>query len=341
MPYPTTIYAFKYIYDGFRNAFTDLGYDFVTFGPDDKLDNFLNTHNPDIFITASHFFFRKQLDYKILAKYRAKGMVLLTKIDYWQSPLNKNRINEAPSMKDDTAVTSLISNKLLGDYYYCTASQNDGRMEGFAEFAKQQYITIPLAADSITLRPTQEEKFKADISFIGTNLPQKRAFFDEWLFPLGKEYDLRLYGQDWTRIDRYRGLASKVGQYFNTPFLKNIQKPKLQSGDEAKIYASSRILVNLHEDYQRRYGGDCNERTFKIPFCGGFEIMDDIAVAREYFVEDEEIVIAHNKQDWFDKIDYYYNHPDQAEKIALAGQMRAKKDHTYHNRAQDIIKLIT
>lgn len=340
MPYPSTIYATKYIYEGFKHAFEDKGYKFVTFTPDCNLADFLEEHQPQIFMTASHFFYRKALDYGILKKYRGKGMILLTKIDYWDSPINKNRINEAPSMKDDSVVKNLIKSGELGDYYYCTASQNDGRMAGFAEFSGKNFITIPLAADSVALLPGGSDRFKADISYIGTNLPQKREFFKEWLFPLRKDYNLKLYGQDWTRFDQYLGMVTKVGQYFNIPILKNLQKPKLKPGDEALIYSNSKILVNLHEDYQRKFGGDCNERTFKIPFCGGLEIMDNISCAQDYFVDGKEIVIAKDKDDWFKKIDYYYNHPIEAKKIAKAGQLRARRDHTYHNRADQIISLI-
>jgi len=340
MPYPSTIYATKYIYEGFKHAFEDKGHTFITFTPDHNLEQFLKEHKPHIFMTASHFFYRKSLDFTLLKKYRQKGMILLTKIDYWNSPINKNRINEAPSMKDDVTAKRLIMNGDLGDYYYCTAAQRDGRMNGFAEFAGQNYITIPLAADSVALKPEFTQKFAADVSFIGTNLPQKRKFFKEWLFPLRESYNLRLYGQDWTAFDRCLGMAAKVGQYFNIFLLKDIQKPKLQPGDEAKIYASSKILVNVHEDYQRTYGGDCNERTFKIPFCGGLEIMDDISSVHDYFVEGKEIIIAKNKEEWFAKIKYYSEHPEEAVQIAKAGQKRAFKDHTYHNRVDQIIALL-
>jgi hypothetical protein len=341
MPYPSTVYATRYVYLGYKNAFTDLGYKFVTYSPGQNLKNFLETNQPDLFITSSHFFYRKFLDYKLLETYRTKkGMVLLTKIDFWKSPLNRNRVNESPSMMEDTVVKKLIKAGLLGDYYFHSTAQGDKRMDGFKQFAQKDYITIPLAADKIALKPLFAEKFAADISFIGTNLPQKRQYFKEWLFPLRTNYQLKLYGQDWTSLDRLTGLITKSGQYFNMPVIKNLQKPVLQPGEEAKIYASSRILVNIHEDYQRAFGGDCNERTFKIPFCGGLEISDNVRVIHEYFKEDKEIVIAHSKTDWFDKIRHYLDHPKQAQEIAKAGQVKASEEHTYHNRAKQMLDLI-
>src|SRR5207248_2829489 len=152
---------------------------------------FLEEHKPQLFITASHFFYRKFLDYELLNHCRQKhGLVLLSKIDFWDSPLNKNRINEAPSIKDEKKAKRIIKAGLLGDYYFHPAAQSDQRMAGFSQFAGADYITIPLAADPHSLKPVFIKKFEADISFIGTNLPQKRQYFREWLFPLAKKYDL-------------------------------------------------------------------------------------------------------------------------------------------------------
>src|SRR4029450_3800483 len=112
------------------------------------------------------------------------------------------------------------------------------------------------------------------------------------------------------------------------PFLKSIQKPELPPEDEARVYASSKVLVNLHENHQREFGGDCNERTFKIPFCGALEICDDVACVRDYFVAGEEIVVATSRDDWFEKVAHYIRNPDEARAIGEAGRRRALAEHT-------------
>lgn len=336
-PFLDTVNAHRTIYFGFKNAFEDMGHDFKTYTAGMDLDAFLTKEQPDIFITASHFLWRKQLDYAVLRKYRDKGMVVVTKVDFWQSPMNKGRINEAKSMKDDHEAVTLLKTGKLGDLYYHVVEQDDPRMEGFSKIAKKGYFTLPLAADKTVMNHNFSTKFAADISFIGTNLPQKREYFKNWLMPLGKKYDLKLYGQDWTPINRGLGYAQKAGQLFNIPGLKGLRKPKLTIHDEATIYSSTKVCVNLHEDYQRYFGGDCNERTFKIPACKAFEISDDVACIRKYFREGKEIVIATDKNDWFDKINYYFNHDKERNQIIKAGFRRVMQDHTYHNRVDDIL----
>ena len=111
-------------------------------------------HRPRIFITCSHFLYRKQLDFELLQSWRRQhGLVLLTKIDFWSSPFPQRRINEAPSMKDDAEAKRLIKAGLLGDHYFHAVVQGDPRMEGFAAFAGQGYETVPLAADPEAMRP--------------------------------------------------------------------------------------------------------------------------------------------------------------------------------------------
>ncbi len=339
-PFPDTVYAYRTINKGFELAFTDLGHDFFTLTPNDKLEEFIEHHQIDILITSSHFLYRKYINYDALKKLRQNGLFVLTKIDFWNSPLSSTRLNEAKSMKDDSTVVKLILDGLLGDAYYHVVEQGDGRMEGFKEALGADYHTIPLAADkTLAKNAVYDPQFNADISFIGTNLPDKRKTFERLVFPLKKSYDLKLYGQDWTSIDRFKGLIQKGGQLFNVPYLKSLQKPKLKFEDEAKIYASSKVSINIHEDYQKKFGGDCNERTFKIPLFNGFEICDDIECIRKYFVEGKEIVIAKNDKEWFDKLEYYIKNPDKRLEIIKAGRKKVLESHTYHNRAEQIISI--
>jgi spore maturation protein CgeB len=290
-------------------------------------------------MTSSHGYYLKFLDLILLMKYRKENkMVMFTKIDFWDSPIKWYRINEAKSLKYEKEKVKMIKDGLLGDIFYHNVEQDDPRMKGFTEETKKKFVTILLAADKKLIFPDYDKKFEADISYIGTNLPQKRKAFREKLFPLGKKYDLRLYGQDWTIKDRILGYIQKLGQYFNISILKKTQKPKLNLKDERKIYSSSKICVNIHEDYQVSIGKDMNERVFKIPLCKGFQITDYISCMDRYFKSDE-IVYTKTKEEWFRKIKYYMKNPKDRQRISEKGYNKILKEHTYHNRAKQIIKI--
>jgi hypothetical protein len=335
IPSPETIYAFRTIYYGYKNAFEDLGHKFVTLTSKDNLKEVLEKERPDIFITSSHNYYLKFLDLKLIKRYREKGMIMFTKIDYWHSPIK--RINEAKSLKDEKKKVEMIKNGLLGDIFFYQTEQDDQRMTGFEKATGKRFETILLAADKKLMHYEHDPKFESDISYIGTNIPEKRAFFKELLFPLSTKYNLKIYGQDWTLKDIILGWIQRFGQYYNIDFLKKIQKPKLKLEDERKIYSSSKICVNIHDIHQVRYG-DINERLFKILACKGFQITNYVPTIKRYF-SSSEIICAKNKKEWFSKIDYYMNHPEKRRQIAERGYRKVMKYHTYHNRAKQVIEL--
>jgi len=340
IPSLTTIYAGRTIYNGYKNAFLDLGHEFRPYTADDDFVEVMDEYKPDILITGLSNYSLKYLDLDLLSKYRKKGLKVLVNVSFWSSPMSKLRINETSGLKDNKAFVDIIKSGRLGDAYFNSCEQFDERMIGFEKGTGFPYHTIPLAADKTIIKENFDKRFVADISYIGTNLPEKSQFFKEFVFPLGKKYNLKLYGQDWTLLDQALGWAQRFGQYFNIHWLANIRKPKLQLNDEAKIYSSSVVSINVHEDYQKKFGGDCNERTFKIPLAGGFEVTDDVACIRKYFEADKEMIIAKDKEEWLEKIEYYIKHPEEREALIKAGQARVLKDHTYHNRAIQLLEII-
>lgn len=338
-PNINTVYAGRTINNGYKNAFVDMRHSFIYFTLQDRFREVMETHNPDIFFTSLNNFYLKQVDIDHLKRHKRRGLKVFVNIPFWKSPLSGLRMNETPGLSSNDNLLRYIVKDNVGDVYYNVCEPEDERMQGFEEVTGYKHYTIPLAADKTVLKLVYDQKFKADISFIGTLLPEKRRFFKEHVYPLRKSYDVRLYGQDWTLYQRIRGWIQRGGQYFNIPYLRDFNKPKLQLEDEAKIYNSSVISINVHEDYQKKYGGDCNERTFKIPLAGGFEITDDVACIRKYFKEGEEIIIAKDKKDWFEKIDYYMKNPEKRLAIIEAGRRRVLAEHTYHNRVERILEI--
>ena len=339
IPSLDSIYAQRTIYHGFKNAFTDLGHEFMPFTSSDNLEDLLRNYHPDLLITATHSYYRKSINYDLLSGYRSEGLFVLAKIDFWNSPLSPFRINEACSLKSDKALLRLIDEDKIADAFFHVLEQDDERMVGFTKNTGFKYHTIPLAADAMLLKPNFNMQFSADVSYVGTALPEKVRFFHDNVYPLRRDYDLRIYGQDWDWWDRTLGWIQRGGQYLNISSLAKIRQPKLNLTDEASIYASSVVSINVHEEYQRKYGGDCNERTFKIPLCGGFEVVDDVSCIGRYFEDGKEMVIAKSVPEWKELVQYYLRHPEERLPIIEAGRQKVLKEHTYHNRAKQMIAI--
>ncbi len=82
-------------------------------------------------------------------------------------------------------------------------------------------------------------------------------------------------------------------------------------------------------------------RVFEVPATGGFLMTgksdDDIS---QYYEPDKEIVVFENQNEMVEKCQYYLSHPQERDKIAIAGYQRTLKDHTYEQRFQEIFKAL-
>lgn len=340
IPYPDALNAGRTICNGYRNAFLDMGHEFRPLTAEENYKNEMDLFQPDILFTCLGNYFLRYTDITSLRRHKSRGMKVFVNTPFWISPINRTRINENSSLKSNRKLVALIKSDDYGDFYYNSCEQDDPRMEGFEKETGYPHITIPLAADKIALRDCFREDFSADISYVGTFLPEKRGFFRETIYPLKKEYNVRIYGQDWNTADRITGFMQKIGQYFGLPLLKTLRRPRLSFEDEGYIYASSVVSINVHEEYQRKFGGECNERTFKIPLCNGFEITDNVRCISDYFQKDEEIIVARDNEDFTDKIRYYLRRPEKRNDIIQKGRDRVLREHTYHNRVGYILGLL-
>lgn len=300
----------------------------------------LASYSVDLFMTSSHFYYQRYIDHLMLKRYRDEGLVVLTKIDFWNGSEARLNLSEAKGLRVDRKQRYRIEHDLLGDMFHHVVEQGDPRMVGFEEETGRRYSTIPLAADDTMLGLVEyDNALRSDIAFIGTFLPSKRSFFRKYVFPLGDYYNLRLWGQGWNRTGRLIGNVKRLGQLYNIPVLAKVGAPKLSLVNELSIYRSSLVSINVHEEQQKYYGGDCNERTFKIPLSGGFEVVDNVACVGKYFNCGSEMVVAANDADWRDKVEFYLRHPDERIPIIEAGRRRVLDSHTYQVRVQQIEKL--
>lgn len=337
LPAPHSLSAGRTIAQGYKHAFLDLGHDFRFLTPSDDQRQLFAEFQPDLFLVGLGPLTFRYLDLDLLVQQKKRGMKVLVSLPFWRSPLAKTRINEVPSLADNREWVQLISSGRYGDLYYNICEPDDERMAGFTTTTGYPLQTVLLAADRTVIYPDFQPEFAAEIAFIGTYLPEKRVTFQEWVFPLARHYDLRLYGQDWTLWQRTLSFAHKVGQYFNLPYFRSLLKPPLAFADERRIYSSAKILINIHEQYQRRYG-DLNERTFKILAAGGFELCDAVPTLNKYFSPGQHLVVAESSADWFEKIDYFLNHPAERQRIAAAGRQHVLAHHTYHHRVAQLLQ---
>jgi spore maturation protein CgeB len=104
------------------------------------------------------------------------------------------------------------------------------------------------------------------------------------------------------------------------------------------ILHKSRITLNHHVDVAESYAG--NVRLFEATGCGSLLITDWKKNLHEIFEPEKEVVAYRTPEECVEMMKYYLEHDDERETIARAGQQRTRRDHTFHNRMQQLSDIV-
>lgn len=325
--------ADRWIGSGWKDAFEELGHEFFWYTAADDLGARINDVRPDIIMTSQSELERGNL--AVFLASRRRGVKVVMRVDSF--------FDHNPLVRD------VLAREDPADIYF--GEVEDSRMDVFKKMTGKPYVIIANAANHRNHFPTTPvSKYACDIVFLGAWMPNKREAFAKLLFPLMKKYRVRLYGPNWTIKDNaLRSLgfvARKVGMSVLSERLQQLRL-SIPVDEENQLYSSAKICINIHErgeHIQVQEHFILNERTFKIPASGGFEVCDFVPPLRNYFTEDE-MVMADDKhgdwmKDWFEKIDYYLKHDDERKAIQERGTARALRDHTYLNRVSQMFDVL-
>jgi len=327
--------ADRWIYEGYKDAFESAGHDFFTAIKTDNFEKKITNIKPDIFILDFSLFENryqnnKEMAVQLLRKSHQQGTKVFCLI-----AINNKSLDRIKFIKDCSPFI---------DIFYSNYVPEVKINNGFRKLIGRPLYFFPHAANSKVYFPDKpNKKFTCDIAFVGSTYTAKKNAYKELLYPLFKKYKVRVYGPGWEKRDKFLRLLSGIFRQLKIDGLTKLVNQKrllLSSDEERQLYASAKICINIHEYYSNgKTRGFSNEREFKIPASGGFQVSDHIPGMEHYFKIGKEIVIARNTKDWFQKIDYYLTHDKERKKIKKAGTERVLKDHTYRDRVERILKL--
>jgi len=104
------------------------------------------------------------------------------------------------------------------------------------------------------------------------------------------------------------------------------------------VLCKSFITINRHVDVAENYAN--NMRLFEATGCGALLITDYKDNLQELFSIGDEIVAYRSAEECVALIKFYLTHPEEGRKIALAGQKRTLKDHTYTLRMEKTAEIL-
>lgn len=117
---------------------------------------------------------------------------------------------------------------------------------------------------------------------------------------------------------------------------KNCYRGFLETEKElAQVYADSKIVLNITMDQGL---SSMNYRVLEVLASEGFLLTDYKQDAADYFTADKDLVFYQNKAELIDKMRFYLNNDAQRKSIAQSGKINVISNHTFKQRAEEIIK---
>ncbi len=108
--------------------------------------------------------------------------------------------------------------------------------------------------------------------------------------------------------------------------------------DNFRLLGESRISFNCHIDSAETSAG--NARLFEGTGMGTCLVTDWKTNLPQLFEPDQEVVTYRTIEECIEKVNYLLAHEDERAQIAVAGQQRTLRDHTYEQRAAQLDEII-
>lgn len=108
--------------------------------------------------------------------------------------------------------------------------------------------------------------------------------------------------------------------------------------DMYRTLARSRVTLNRHINVAENNAN--NMRLYEATGVGSLLITDHKDNLGEIFEVGKEVVAYSSQEEAAELIRYYLEHPEAASKIALAGQARTLREHTYQHRMEELVPLL-
>ena len=306
---------------------------------------FLPRKRKNILIIDDLANYRSEKDIKNISKISKEGAVVALWV-HW--PILKN--------SKYFALHNLLIRKYLNLFEIIYGEREVESMMDFQKITKRKYYLIPNASPNLLqTEDLKEKKFNNkdsfDIVFVGSKMKSKDFIFKKVLPLLKKEnpnLKIGLFGRGFNKRVRIANAIIKISNKFVAPFSLNLNNfvtnkmvklnEVITKEREINLYRNSKICINYHEDTPKHV--IYNLRYFKIPFFGGFQVVDSPLKKSPYFTNQEVFHIDSNdEKEWVKKINYFLRNPLERYRIQIKGNQKAIKFHSYKERAKQFVRI--
>jgi spore maturation protein CgeB len=190
-------------------------------------------------------------------------------------------------------------------------------------FGARRCIPVYNACDPSTHHPVPaDERFKADLSFLGNRLPDREARVEQFFLEAAARLPNRSFligGNGWET----KGMPSNVRHIGH-----------VYTRDHNAFNTSPLAVLNIARDSMATTGYSPATRVFEAAGAGACLITDAWVGLELFLKEGEEVLVARDGKDVADHVEALT--PERARAIGDAAKARIMAEHTYTRRGAEV-----
>lgn len=311
-----------YIRQSLVNAWKSVGYN-VYFWNDAGKSAFdiFQEFPPDIFLSSTWQLSRALV--KCLINNKPKTILYA---DTWQDKIDLSKYPVGTTTQEHIdSVTSLIS----GGVPFELISNHGEKYVKYTHEGWSRYLgsdrsvhSVLVSADLTNYYPqNKNENYQVEIAYVGGFWPFKGRNLSQYILPLTyptTKWKVRIFGSGWNTVNCLGNISDL---------------------EAANYYTNAKIIPHIVEPHCSDIYQDLPLRYFQVPACRGFAISCPCVGIRDLFDEDE-LVVAENPKDFFDKVLHYLNHPEDTIPIRHKAMNKVFQHHTGLHRIKQLHEII-
>ena len=178
---------------------------------------------------------------------------------------------------------------------------------------------MPWACNPDEFYPVSEVK-KYDVTFIGAAYGPRVEYVR---FLIAKGIDFRVFGRGWNHVS---GMKKYWGGF-------------LSHEEMLHVISQSKINLNFLWTSASTEASVIKGRVMELAACRGFQLSSPaVDLERNGFIDKENIVVFHGKEDFLEKVVHYLNEAGEREVIAQNGYQHVLLHHTWKQRFQHVFE---
>ena len=189
---------------------------------------------------------------------------------------------------------------------------------------------INLAFDERVLDRLERQAATCDISFVGGFAPSHRHRV-KWLERLLEEVDIDVFGYGSDKLP----VGSAIDKHHRGPAWGMKMYEALQ---RSRLTLNCHAHIDVRGDVSTRFAN--NMRLFEATGVGSCLITESRDNLADILEPGREVVTYRDEQECIERIRYYLANDQERESLALAGQRRTLREHTYAKRTGELLRAI-